>query len=103
MVQDLFKPALLLAIGALAYFIRSQLSDLKDSIKSLEDSINGTPTTPSKFVLRSDCLHHINDCEGRMKERKGDCAHAMTALREVTSDLVGCVNKWIEACEVKNK
>ena len=100
MVQDLFKPALLLAIGALAYFIRSQLGDIKDTLTKLTEKVD---KAPDKYVEKVDCAQHVGECRERIKERRVECNHSMDALKEVTSSLVQCVNKWVDNCEVKTK
>jgi hypothetical protein len=88
------------AIGALAYFIRSQITDLKDAIKILSDKVE---CVPDRYVERDDCRMHIGECTDRIKERRVECNRSIEALREVTSSLVTCVNRHVDSCEVKNK
>jgi hypothetical protein len=99
-VQDLFKPVLLVAVGALAYFIRAQFIDIKTALDKLTDRYDDIA---EKFVKKDDCLRMVNNCHNSRNERRHECDKQIEDLRLITSDLVSCVNKHVDSCEVKQR
>lgn len=97
-LQDLFKPVLLLAVGALAYFIRNQFNDIKVALDTLTAKYEALS---DKYVKKDDCLRMVNNCHNSRNERRQECDKQIEDLRLIASDLMACVNKHVDNCEVK--
>lgn len=97
-LQDLFKPILLLAVGALAYFIRNQFNDIKTTLDALTAKYEALS---DKYVKRDDCIRMVSNCHSTRNERRQECDKQIEDLRLIASDLMACVNKHVDNCEVK--
>jgi len=100
LIQDLFKPILLLAVGAVGYFVRASYLDLKERLDGLTQE---HLRIPERYITCSECDERTRVCQENRKDRQISCQEAIRDLRLMTSDLMGCVNKYIPQCEVKQR
>ena len=97
-LQDLFKPMVLALIAALAYFLRSQYADLKERIDRMASKLE---CFPDRYVEKVDCDRQISGCERRRLERVEEIQKKIDAVVAVTDDVVTCINKHVDNCEVR--
>lgn len=99
-ITDLFRPALLLIVGALAYFVRATFSDLKDAIAKITARQDQDRAI---MVTCDECEERTKACQEYRKDRNQTCQEQIRDLRLVTSDLMACVNKYVDSCDVKQR
>jgi hypothetical protein len=99
-IQEMFKPVVIILITIIGFFIKSEFNDIKTSIGDIFNKLNEIPKT---YVEQADCDKYIKSCVETRKEHRELCSKNMSALQEVTSSLVTCVNRHVDSCDVKNK